>query len=280
MKLFSKKQDDLFFLVDEDENNSISTGEVLPEPTHALTPEEVLSTKIDTSKRYDGASALDSLKKRMLKATEKDERTLLEKCKPFIVDQEGKDTSINTEPTYTLESVDQILKSDDQKIIDQLAHKYDISFDYLGKYVEQKTEKTVEETELEIAEETPIVEKEEFEDKIKINVPIKNVQSSVPFIISDIDDDSSIPQKDQPDISSTTTITFTPVTSQDAAQPKMVVSTHTRAIDLTGEFEHISSNSDTKEENNVMLESNDFEDFVPRTEFKTEADGKKTNPLL
>ncbi len=41
MKLFSKKQDDLFFLVDEDENNSISTGKTLPEPTHALTPEEV-----------------------------------------------------------------------------------------------------------------------------------------------------------------------------------------------------------------------------------------------
>ena len=82
MKIFSKKQDDLFALLDEKENNSISTGETLPEPSHALTPEEVLSSKIDTSKRFDSSGALDSLKKRMRETTAKDNLTLLEKCKP------------------------------------------------------------------------------------------------------------------------------------------------------------------------------------------------------
>ncbi len=269
MKLFSKKQDDLFILVDENENNSISTGENLPEPSHALTPEEVLSSKIDTSKRYDSAGALDSLKKRMLKATERDDRTLLEKCKPYILDEKGEDASIETEPAYKLESVADILKSDDQKIIDQLAHKYDISFDYLGKYVEEKTSDETEEP-IEVPE-----EKEEFEDKIQIANTVKNVQSSVPFVISDIDGKSSLPEKEETDISSTATITFTPVTNGDSSQPKIVLTTHTRPIDLTGEFEHIDSSSQSPEESRTTLESDDFTDYIPKSEFKDEKDSKK-----
>ncbi len=280
MKLFSKKQDDLFFLVDEGENNSIKTNETVPEPTHALTPEEVLSTKLDTSKRYDSTGALDSLKKRMMKVTERDERSLLEKCKPYIMDEDGKDASKDAAPAYTLESVESILKSDDQKIIESLAHKYDISFDYLGKYVEQKAENQQKEKQTVPKEEPKQIIKEEleiqeFEDKIKINKPIKNVHSSVPFVISDIDGKSTLSKNDERDISSTSTITFTPVSSENTAQPKIMVTTQTRAIDLTGELERIEDTPQSEQQMRTLLEKDEFDDYIPEYEFKNEKDGKK-----
>lgn len=269
MKLFSKKQDDeTFFLVDEDAEKTENTVE----PSHALTPQEVLSSKINTSKRYDSTGALDSLKKRMREATSKDNRTLLEKCKPFILDEDGKDASLETKPAYTLEPVEEILKTDDQKVIDQLAQKYDISFDYLGKYVEQKTADAVKQ-EPKPCETEP--EKEEFEDKIKIAAPVTNVHSSVPYVISDIDSDIPAPEEAENDISSTSTITFTPVTADDTTQTKIVVTTKTQAIDLTGEFEQLEDAENSYEDSRVTLEKNEFEDFIPETEFETETDGKK-----
>lgn len=282
MKIFSKKQDDLFALLDEKENNSISTGETLPEPSHALTAEEVLSSKIDISKRFDSSGALDSLKKRMRETTAKDNRTLLEKCKPYILDEQGKDASVQTKPAYTLESVDQILKTDDQKIIDKLAEKYDISFDYLGKYVEQKTaESIINQSKAELIPEPdpepiePEIQGEVFEEKINIHTPVRNIQSSVPYIISDIDSEISVPEKDNDDIPDGATITFTPVTAEDSAKSRIVVTTQTRPIDLTGEFEHIEDTVGAEEDSRLTLEKDDFDDFVPKTEFKTEADGKK-----
>ena len=265
MKIFSKKQDDLFALLDEKENNSISTGETLPEPSHALTPEEVLSSKIDTSKRFDSSGALDSLKKRMRETTAKDNLTLLEKCKPYILDEQGKDASAQTKPAYTLESVDQILKTDDQKVIDKLAEKYDISFDYLGKYVEQKTAESIaNQPKAEPIPQPnpepiePEIQREVFEEKIKINTPVKNIQSSVPYIISDIDSEISVSKKGDNDIPDGATITFTPVTAEDSAQSKIVVTTQTRPIDLTGEFEHIEDTVGAEEDSRVTIEKDDF----------------------
>ncbi len=274
MKLFSKKQDDLFSFVDENENNSIHTGENTPAPTHALTAEEVLSSKTNTSTQFDSAGALDSLKKRMFKSAEKDGQTLLERCKPFITDEKGDDASVLTEPIYKLDSVEDILKSDGQKIIDQLAHKYDISVDYLGKYIEQKTAESPKQ-EKAVINKTEKPKNQEFEDKIQLDTNIKNVQSSVPFVISDIDDKSSVPEKDPVDLSSTATITFSPITDLQDTQSKIVVTTQTRAIDLTSELEHIDSAPDIIENNRTMLEKDEFDDFVPENEFKTEKDAKK-----
>jgi len=283
MKFFSKKQEEEFFslLEEQEENNSISTGENIPEPSHALTPEELLASKLNTSKRYDSTGALDSLKKRMRQATSKDSRSLLEKCKPYILDDEGNDTSKDAAPAYTLESVEEILKSDAEKVIGQLAQKYDISFDYLGKYVEQKASKfeAKEEPKKEDVtapvEEKPKESENVFEETITINAPIKNIQSSVPYVISDIDSSVNSTQQSQYDMSSTSTITFTPVMSEDMAHPKIVVSTNTRQLDLTGELESIGNNIDSIKDTQVTLENNDFDDYVPETEFKDETQSKK-----
>ena len=182
MKIFSKKykDDDLFPTEEETQNSSsISFGDCAPEPTHALTPEEVLSSWQDSPKRYNSKGALDALKKRMRESAEhnqNDGKTLLEKCKPYILDEQGKDASVDAKPAYKLESVDEILKSDGQKAIEALASKYDISVDYLGKYVEQKTNETIkkEASHTPVAYEKPAPEKEEFEDKIKLNNSVKN----------------------------------------------------------------------------------------------------------
>ena len=111
MKFFSKKQDDFFIIPDdvESENEFEIKGENTKEPSHALTPEEVLSPKTVTEKRYDSTGALNSLKIRMSQAAVNDKRSLLEKCKPYIVDEKGNDTSVDTATALSLQCVDQIL---------------------------------------------------------------------------------------------------------------------------------------------------------------------------
>ena len=283
MKMFSKKQDDIFFLVDEQPDNT--QKRITPEPNHALTAQEVLSSQNDTSKRHDATGALDSLKKRMIKSTEADPPSLLEKCQAYIIDEKGTDTSIETEPAYTLQSVEEILKSDEQKIIDQLAHKYDISYDYLGKYIEQKTTNEIfgaKAEEKPVKAEPPVekpiekpIKKSSFDDTILFNTEIKNVQSSVPVIISDIDDESNIPKKQENDISSTSTITFTPVMSEDSSQSKIQITTKTLQLDLTGELENVENTASSFENNHTFLENDEFQDYTPDTEIKNEKERKK-----
>ena len=287
MKFFSKKQDDFFIIPDDEEYETEFEikGENTKEPSHALTPEEVLSSKTVTEKRYDSTGALNSLKIRMHQAAAKDKRSLLEKCKPYIVDEKGNDTSVDTAPAYTLQSVDQILKDDSEKILDQLKQKYDISVDYLGKFVEEKTAQVSKKKEVKDEVKPEVkpkkepqieeTEKEVFEEKIEINTPVKNVQSSVPFVISDIDSTVTEIQKTDRDISSTSTITFTPISAENSEKPKVTVNTATIPIDLTGEFENVNSSSKTAEDTRVTLQTNDFEDFKPENEFANETQNKK-----
>ena len=282
MKNFSKKsKKDRFFLINEEtENiNSISTGDTLPEPTHALTPKEVLASQQKTYQKYDGKSALDTLKKRMLNSVEsaKDEKTtLLQKCKPFILDEQGNDASIDTKATYQLESVSEILENDSKKTIDKLAQKYDITYDYLGKYVAQKLDesKTLEEKN-DVIPEPENEEPEIYEEKIELPNPIKNVQSSVPFVISDIDSKIyALPNK-QEEISNTATITFTPIISSESEKPKILITSNTQQLDLTDELAIIEETLlETSTE--VKLENAEFDDYIPKEEIKTEVDAKKT----
>ena len=52
------------------------------------------------------------------------EQTLLEKCRPFILDGEGDDSAMKSAPTYKLESVAEILNNESQKALDRLSQKY------------------------------------------------------------------------------------------------------------------------------------------------------------
>lgn len=304
MKKFSKKGVD-FEPQDFENENLITRNPNMPTPSHRITAEEVINTPATTQK-YDGKSALNALKARMQNSFEpsakppvspeatrviiptvpethetqkprtvrpapKEEvakpqtnKTLLEKCKPYITDDSGRDVS-NAIPLYKLESVADILEGNRKDTISRLAKQYDITFDDLGKLKKEATPEVV-------VKEAP----EPTADKeiIEINAYFENVQSSVPFAVSEVTPKIET-SAEKPNFSDTSTITFTPVSNSENAKPQVTVSTHTQSIDLTGEFsalEDISSSSAQSE--SLTLEKNEFEDFSPENEIRSEKDVK------
>lgn len=197
------------------------------------------------------------------------EKTLLEKCRPFILDGEGDDSAMKSAPTYKLESVAEILNNESQKAIDRLSQKYDIAFDDLGKHSETKKP----ERELKPAEETE-PERDVFEDLISSSAKISQVQTNVTSIISDID--SSVPsvKAKEPDPHSTATIKFTPV-SDENNMSRISISSQTRSIDLTGELTSLPDSASDETENEVQLEQTEFEEYIPEKEFSDEKDAKR-----
>ena len=194
--------------------------------------------------------------------------SLLDKCMPYIVDEDGGEDALNTEPLYKLQSVADILKSDSEKFIKKLSQNYDISFETLGKTAHENV----------IAEEKDTIEtkpneKEIFDEKITITQKSASEPSK---IISDIDC-IGIPEVKKPTITfeSDTTVTFTPVSSGDASNSHIKVSTYTRSIDLTNELVPLPESVTEASDDEIHLEQNDFEDFVPQTEYTSANDIKK-----
>ncbi len=314
MSLFKKKQEDNFYepfeVVFEDEIPA-----PLPKNIHspnALTTEEIIGTNdaFPVSKtNNDATGALDALKKRLSgvtleegmppeeatenvvltdtvtieeitdtpqKAEEKEQpiptnekkhkrSSLLDKCKPYLVDKDGNDNLPDPEPLYQLESVAEILKSDSEKLIERLSQNYDIEFDDLGGNI----------TETESLPEIKLTDTESIPD---IDVSFKepeNEEKSVK-IISDIDY-TEIPDTKPPSITfePDATITFTPVSSGENEDSSIKVSTHTRAIDLTSELIEIPTEPTTSLDDELRLEQDDFEEFVPKTEYLSRDDFKK-----
>ena len=150
MKFFSKnKEPDDLYLTEEIE--LIPKKRPAPENPNVLTVDELLGRHTHRAENAKSTGALDSLKKRMLNAngkievepkiektvepkievkeepkaeakpitTNKDDgKTLLEKCRPYILDEKGKDTSKDIPPAYKLESVADILRKDNDSAVD------------------------------------------------------------------------------------------------------------------------------------------------------------------
>ena len=332
MSFFSKKENEELFslLSDDDEEDLFAEYAAHNYNSNALTPEEVSGFSANTEQDVTpSASALDSLKKRMLnpenepkkeapmlkpeppqssdvsnetetddfdlnafteiynkakaekkpeatadtKTTEPEkntnEKTLLEKCRPFILDGEGSDSAMKSAPTYKLESVAEILNSESQKALDRLSQKYDIAFDDLGRHSETKKP----ERGFKPAEETA-PERDVFEDLISSSAKISQVQTNVSSIISDID--SSVPsaKAKEPDPHSTATIKFTPVSDENNIS-RISVSSQTRSIDLTGELTSLPDSASDETESEVQLEQTEFEEYIPEKEFSDEKDAKR-----
>ena len=102
--------------------------------------EEVFEEIITSSCQF---SPLDSLKKDMMNATKVKEEekeknaselnistgsSLLEKCLPFIYDEDG-EICIDDKPDYTLESVDDIINSAEKRAKEKIAKLYNLKFD-------------------------------------------------------------------------------------------------------------------------------------------------------
>ncbi len=290
MKFFSKKNKEPDFILDTQNENIITPNSPKVAPSHMLTIDEVLGNKRPQTPSYDGKSALESLRQRMLQTAEistikeqdkannkpqeaesqevahitENKKTLLEKCMPFITDDNGNDTSHNQAPLYKLQSVAEILENNRQKYIDRLAEQYDISVDDLG-----KTKLKIEPEPFVKDEPTPTAN----EEIIEINAFFENVQSSVPFNVTELKTEIGQTNPDN-SLEQTGTITFTPVNDEKTQKSKVIITSNTQSIDLTGEivpvenYENISSGQ-------IELEKSEFDDFVPEEEIENESQMKK-----
>ena len=329
MSFFSKKEnEELFSLLESEDDGFSFITDGAAHPNHALTPDEVLNFSSNSNDgEISSTGALESLKKRMLEAkadkkpeaapvptadrSEKPdpedndgfdlnafsesfkrvkaerqsdtdpkplaakepprhEQSLLEKCRPFIMDGEDGDSAMESAPTYRLESVAEILNSESQKALEKLSQKYEIAFDDLGKY--EKAETPAKPTEKD--EVSPAPEREVFEDLVSSLPKVSQVQTNVSNIISDIDTSAPAAKPEMPDIQNTATIKFTPVSGADNTS-RISVSSKTRPIDLTGELTGLPEAGTDEAESEVQLELSEFEEYIPKEEFSDENDAKR-----
>lgn len=257
MSLF-KKNNNEEMLEDQGENLFAPTKIHIESPT-ALKPEEILSG-FSANAAPSKHSALDALKQKVEKNEHKPKPqndSLLDKCKPFLTDEDGEEALYDEEPIYKLQSVAEILKSQTNEAIEELSKKYDLLFEDLeGKPIKPQDTK---------AEEKPVEETKPAPSKIT------NVQSNIPSIISDLEATPSFSSPEPRDISNTATITFTPVTMADKKKT-ISVSTKTQSIDLTGEIVNLPETIKSEEATDISLEETEFDEYIPDTELDSPVD--------
>ncbi len=276
-----RRHHDYILPVEQFENQSNFGKKEVHHPD-ALSPDEILR---DKNEEYQENTALQSLIKKMTvneepkpESTEeppvpqeaKEETTseaiktepaaksLLDKCMPYIIDDEGNDASVNKEPLYKLESVAEILKADSKRTLEKLSREYGITFDEepVSPAVTVNEEPEPQPIEEEI-EEIPEAE----EDKIQV--------------ISDIDiPDSPFYEIDSKEPAIEETVTFTPITDKAEKKSKIIISTHTKPLDFTGELLKIKEKP-VKEAAEVQLEKSEFDEYKPAVEFCDNESGKK-----
>lgn len=190
-----------------------------------------------------------------------EEKSLLERCRPFITDSDGGDAAMDEVPSYSLESIADILNSESKKTLERLSEKYNLEIDTLGK-----------KQSFEIHAEAPDTEPELFEDAI----PAKRSESAPKYVISDIDSafGTATPAPDTAtDISSTATIKFTPV-SDSESRSRISISSMTQTVDLRSELSAADDTAESEEARETRLEQTEFEEFEPKEEFDGEQKAK------
>ncbi|MBQ7725731.1 MAG: hypothetical protein IJT66_01160, partial [Clostridia bacterium] len=213
--------------------NAMSDAEAeLPEP--ATGTEAVAATNSDEISEPSAAE---------------NEKTLLEKCRPFILDENGRDLTVNEEPAYHLQSVAELLKANSEETISRLSRDYGVIWEEIDPL--KTEEKTEQETE-----------------KSTQTVPQEPNGQTIP-VVSDFESNPV----SQPTVSQqTATIKFTPVTDVYSSS-RMSVSTQTKNIDLTGELADFADEP-VEEEPVTRLEETEFDEFSPPEEFTAPSDAK------
>ncbi len=324
--MFKKKANGTFSFGDtEDIINTTTTPRSdkkdFAAPSHVLTPDEILNQARNTSDNLDNGNAMNALKKRMgipvesempaiskAKTTnppaksENSNQSLLEKLKPYTVDENGQDLAVDSAPIYELKSVAEILKNDQDKLLESLAKKYGISVKDLQNAQAASNEKArkpdiapQKNQEKTTSPDKKTAQNEDFyaepnrtkraddyikqitasldgnadteADKNTANAPTK---TALPRI-SDIDNDVLNPSSEEKSKSTAdgSTIIFKPVEGKDGKEKQISISS-THSFDIAG----IISDEETGEfESATELEQSDFEDFVPDGEF-TKTNGK------
>ena len=110
----------------------------------------------------------NTVKESEIKDTAKIKKTsLLDKCLPYITDNDGNEADLNAEPLYKLQSVAEILKSDSEKALERLSEKYDIEFDDLGHspYIKEEIKPEPIESDVPAQKKVPLVKTEPETEK-------------------------------------------------------------------------------------------------------------------
>lgn len=306
MSLFTKKSSDEF-LTQEAEGKIETVSQVTAKNT--LTTEEILNFNNDTASTVSNknTNALEMLKARMSKAIEnssaKEEaeaaketakendtepentlptkkESLVSKCLPYFINEDGSDATVDNTPLYKLQSVTDILKSSVNDSIDRISREYGLDLSLGEKGAEIKKEPEAKKT-----DKKPLSKK--FEVSIENHLvtedsrpnTVTNAQSNVVQVISDIDVPANSAPTKAEEISNTATITFTPVSNNDTT-PHISVSSMTRPLDLTNEIIKISEDV-PKTAETVKLEKNEFDEYEPKEEFSKDKNaGKLLRGLL
>ncbi len=252
----------------------------------ALTADEILNTENDS---HAHPTALNSLLKKMTHSEEEvkaeeapsekeaeaspaekksSPKSLLDKCMPFILDDNGEAASSNSEPLYKLASVAEILNADSKRTLEKLSREYGMVFEDI----------TPKKPAAEESQSAPPIEEIPFEKEAPVEpeTPAEPEKPSATPVISDIDipDSPFYKPESEPDISGGETVTFTPITYSGEKRSKIFVSTHTKPIDFTDELIKVSA-PQAPETEEVQLEESEFEEYIPKKEFIDEKSGKE-----
>jgi len=276
-----KKNNELLELIEADaqkeatqKSDNKSTDKI--SPSHVLTIDEISSDSVNANNSISLTEPpLESLKKRVLnmsssqtevdssKSSPKSETkqsTLLQKCKPYTVDEIGRDATTPKAPLYRLETVAEILENDSKRSMDRLSLKYDIMIDDLSAST-SKPEK---------APSVSTTKNDEPENKPSEAVMVNNYQTSLPDI-SDIDNFiAAKPQ--QPEPMKSATIRFTPIKDENNPNVKTVTAI-THSFDLSEELGDLLV-PETATQEKPQLQENEFDEFVSDDEIKSPADAK------
>lgn len=215
-------------------------------------------------------------------------KSLLEKCMPYITDNEGNAVPLKEKPSYRLESVEEILRGKSDRTIDTLSKKFDVTLDDLGRPQPEKPDGTApadtavksDDKSAPAASVLPGPDAEPGDTAPEVYedfLPESEMEGSPLPDLSDID--NAVLPKEKPAgtaSADTATIRFTPVRDGGSSQDRISVSTLTRPLDLTGELGDLSL-PDAEEAVETKLEETEFEDFTPPEEYNGPDDAK---PLL
>lgn len=322
MSIFSRKgnNDEFFELLEESLNKeddiSIDNTTIHNAP-HALTANEVLSdlgnnvsgttapssvnplealkSKVISSAGHEEENATSVLEikeekvaeKEIIEETKEPTKSLLQKCKAYTVDDNGRDISEDRPPLYRLKSIAEILHSEVEDAINDMSKKYNVTFDDLGKSKiapvrEEKTETVKEEIE-KSTERTEAFDKMVADSVARDNdidivktfsehgIEITEFDTSLPDI-SDIDTAEMHPSSEEK-LSNTGTIRFTPIKDEKYDTNSIVISSTTKPIDLSGEF--FDNQKTEVQSNNTLLEESDFERHIEKDEYVDKSQNKK-----
>ena len=216
----------------------------------------------------------ENTQKNSVLSSAENKETLLERCKPYTLDENGQDLSQNDSQIYKLESVAEILRSDSEAALRELSKKYNLSFEDSQENVNtsintQKSSTVVKESLDTVLADTDNV----FEEKL--SVEDTSAKQDAITVISDIDNDSNTKHID---IDSNiddlgATVRFIPVKDPITNTNTISVSSITRKIDIQSGL----VNNETSEQTNfeqTHLESTEFEEFEVEDEFVNQSQAK------